>query len=128
MLLPYLDQNVSLVAVDAVRVLEPDSGDVAPVEVCLRVELGEPPFESAASFQLFPSAASTASAGIDFTPGTAIVNVPLRFSDEFICIEVEIIGDDAIEGNETIFYDIRTQNFLVESSFEIRIVDNDGML
>ena len=114
---------MSVVAMDAEQsVTELDQGNSSLIPVCFTVGVTQP-LDSDTVIQLVPSAVSTAILGLDFLLNTSFIIVPANFSGEFItCVDVEIIGDNLVEGNERISYDLSSG---VTDAFLINILDND---
>lgn len=87
-------------------------------------------------FEFVLSNLTTATLGVDFLPfiNSAFLTVPANFSGDFQqCIDVIIFGDDLVEDDEVIVYQLRALSDLDmvefpanQSSLRLLIIDNDS--
>ncbi len=116
--------------------MELDTRDFATVRACFTAELDRPLFTRDAVFEFILSNLTTATFGVDFIPNTnnSFLTIPATFSGRFEeCIEVFIIGDNDIETDEVVVYDLIPLSSLDTvlfpsgaSSLVINILENDG--
>ena len=70
-------------------------------------------------------------AGEDFVPLPQRQALTFNATTRRLCVEVEILEDDVVEGNETLFFSLSTSDPAVQinnaPSAVIIIIDNDGM-
>ena len=127
-------QGVTLVALNPEQsVPEEDLGNSTTAASCFEASL-EQPLNRIAVFLLIQSISSTATNGLDFFPVAPVITVPGDFVGEFVtCANFTIIGDNLIEDNETIVFDVvpqvaidRVQFPENTSSVIVNILDNDG--
>jgi len=117
-----------------IYVTEPDNGENTTVTFCLRALVNTTVNRlTMISFQLrFSPVLSTAEFGSDFfaTFSTANITIPTNFSGEFLrCFNLTIIGDDVIESNEVITYNLSALSpldLVNVSQVTVHILNNDG--
>lgn len=123
--------------IDEISVVELDSGNSTNVSACVTAYVNEPFHRDAAIFQYLFSSNSTATLVTDFgnpnfTAEYAVV--PAGFSGEYrSCVSITVFGDDTIEDDETVVYELRQLSELDRLVFAtnrtavtIHILNNDG--
>jgi hypothetical protein len=128
--------SVTLDVLDSlVNITERNAGEDSVVSFCFRSSIAEPLTRNVV-FGLLESNETTSTSGAEFYPNISVADVviPLGFSGEFSqCIDIVIIGDNIVEEDEVITYDVMSlsgrdvvrfpQN---SSSIVINVQDNDG--
>ena len=67
-------------------------------------------------------------AGEDFVPLPQRQALTFNATTRRLCVEVEILEDDVVEGSETLTFSLSTHDPAVEMySSAVKIIDNDGM-
>jgi hypothetical protein len=115
-----------------IYVTEPNDGTNVTVSSCFQANVTRPR-RRAAMFVLTFLNTSTAYQGLDFIVERALyIAIPAGFSGVFTeCVNISILGDNIIEGDEVIEYSVMpmSDRDLVDISGPLRvnILDNDGM-
>lgn len=110
LLYTYVGPNVSLTLVSADDVLELDSGEFSIARACFTANFIEP-LNRAASFYFIFSSLSTANLENDYyIASSPFITIPIFFTGNFTrCIEVEVIGDNIMEDDETVVIEFLIQ-------------------
>ena len=91
-------------------ILEPGSGSFTTATSCFSANISHP-LNRDAEFKFVPSNLTTATPDVDFqTNGAgALLTIPMNFSGDFLdCVDIAvIIGDDSLEENELVVYELR---------------------
>jgi hypothetical protein len=125
------DPSLSLMAQDPViNVTEPDDGMNVTVSSCFQANVTRTR-RRAAVFALVILNTSTAYSGSDFSEYTPYIVIPAGFSGLFTeCVNISITGDNIIEEDEVIEYDVEPMSDRDTVSFSdplrVNIFDNDG--
>lgn len=119
-----------------VNITESDDGEEIVVRTCFRANLPQP-LNREVIFGLIESNSSTSTRGAEYYPNITIpdIIIPRGFRGEFReCIDIVVIGDNLVEDDEIIVYDVVSlsgrrdvvaypQNM---DSIVINVSDNDG--
>ncbi len=128
------DFNITLMTMNtSIAVLEPDTSDTALASSCFTAYVF-PALRRSVLFELIlPSNSSTATFSVDYqvNRNSSYIIIRAGFEGIFVeCVNITIIGDNIIEPDEEIAYDVRPLMERDEGLFSSRIIilDNDGMV
>ena len=124
--------GIALVALNPlISIVEPDEGMNATVRSCFQANVTQTRATDTV-FQFNLLSTSTAGQMCTFVNDAPTVVIPARFSGMFSqCVNVTIIGDDVVEEDERIKYEVQPlyERDYVQSATNplvIVIIDNDG--
>lgn len=129
-----LPLDVAVLSIPAsLTIVEGDEGDRSTNHTCFTITLNQPRLRDVVFTITFNTMLSTASPGDDFYPLPENITITPDFNEEKYFLYLVVIGDDLVEDDEDIVYDVMAlaEQDSVESvdssnSLRVTIMDDDG--